>query len=64
VRALAAWALGKAGYCEAAADVQALLNDERPVAIYDREELRQTTVAQVGRDALVALESRETCKIS
>ena len=64
VRALAAWALGKAGYCGAAADLQALLSDERPVAIYDREELHRTTVAQVGREALAALEGRETCKFS
>jgi hypothetical protein len=62
VRALAAWALGKAGYCEAAADLQALLGDERPVAIYERGELRQTTVAQVGREALAALAGRENCK--
>jgi hypothetical protein len=64
VRALAAWALGKAGYCGAAADLQPLLSDERPVAIYDRGELRRTTVAQVGREAMAALEGRETCKFS
>ncbi len=58
VRALAAWALGKAGYGGAAADLQTLLSDDRPVAIYDREELRRTTVAQVGREALAALEER------
>jgi HEAT-like repeat len=60
VRALAAWALGKAGYGGAAADLQTLLSDDRPVAIYDREELRRTTVAQVGREALAALEERAT----
>jgi hypothetical protein len=32
------------------------------VAIYDREELRQTTVAQVSREALASLAERETCK--
>jgi len=56
VRALAAWALGKAGYCQAGADLQELLEDERPVAIYDRGELRHTTVAQVAREALASLE--------
>ncbi len=64
VRALAAWALGKAGYCEAATDLQTLLSDERPVAIYDREELRRTTVAQVAREALAYLSGRETCQFS
>lgn len=58
VRALAAWALGKAGYGEAAGDLRALLDDDRPVAIYDRGELRSTTVARVGREALAALEER------
>ena len=60
VRALAAWALGKAGYGGAAADLQTLLSDDRPVAIYDREELRRTTVAQVGREALAYLSERAT----
>ena len=32
----------------------------RPVAIYDREELRRTTVAQVGREALAYLSGRAT----
>lgn len=62
-RALAAWALGKAGYGGAAADLQILRSDTRPVAIYDREELQRTTVGQVAREALAALERRETCKI-
>jgi HEAT repeat protein len=62
VRALAAWALGKAGCCQAAGALRELLEDERPVAIYDREELRQTTVAQVSREALASLAERETCK--
>ena len=64
VRALAAWALGKAGYGGAAADLQTLLSDDRPVAIYDREELRRTTVAQVGREALAYLSGRKTGKVS
>lgn len=64
VRALAAWALGKAGYAEIAGDLQALLSDERPVAIYDRGEVRHLTVAQVAREALASLEGRETRKFS
>jgi len=63
-RALTAWALGKAGYGGAAAEIQALLNDKRPVAIYDRGELRHTTVAEVGRQALASLEKRETGKFN
>ena len=62
VRALAAWALGKAGYCEAAAGLRGLVQDDRPVTIYDRKELQRTTVARVGREALAALEQRG-CKI-
>jgi hypothetical protein len=58
VRGLAAWALGKAGYGEAAAELRVLLSDDRPVAIYDRGELRQTTVAELAREALAVLESR------
>jgi HEAT repeat protein len=59
VRALAAWTLGKARYGAAAPKLQELLKDDRPVAIYDREELHRTTVARVGREALAALEGRE-----
>ncbi len=62
IRALAAWALGKAAYCRAAAGLQALLNDENPVTIYDREELRHVTVAQLAREALASLEGRGACK--
>jgi hypothetical protein len=64
VRALAAWALGKAGYAGVADDLQELLKDDRPVAVYDREELRRTTVAQVGREALASLAKAETGKVS
>ncbi len=58
-RALAAWALGKAGYGPAAPDLKTLLDDKRPVAIYDRQELQLTTVAEEGREALAALERRK-----
>ena len=64
VRALTAWALGKAGYAAVAGDLQALLSDEHPVAIYDRGEVRHLTVAQVAREALASLEGRETRKFS
>ena len=64
VRALTAWALGKAGDAAGAGDLQALLSDDRPVAIYDRGELRQTTVAQVAREALASLQGRETQKFN
>lgn len=61
LRGLAAWALGKAGYARAAAELQGLLQDASPVIIYDREELRRTTVAQLAGealDSLVEMESR------
>jgi hypothetical protein len=59
VKALAAWTLGKARYTEAAPVIQGLLNDDRPVTIYDRGELQRTTVAQIGREALAALQGQE-----
>jgi HEAT repeat protein len=59
VRALAAWVLGKAGYGEAMDDLRPLMDDMRPVAIYDRGELRRTTVAEVAGEALAALQGRE-----
>ncbi|MGP8054468.1 MAG: DVU0298 family protein [Limisphaerales bacterium] len=58
VRALAAWALGKAGYCRAAPELEALTDDATPATIYDRAELRQVTVAQLAREALVSLGGR------
>lgn len=64
VRALTAWALGKAGYCEAEGALRGLLKDDRAVAIYDGGELRRTTVAQVSREALASLERRETCQFN
>jgi len=55
VRALAAWSLGKARYQPAAAAIRALEEDDRPVQLYDRGKLWQTTVGQVAREALAAL---------
>ncbi len=60
VKALAAWALGKARYGEEASAMQELLQDDRPVRIYDQGELRRTTVAQVGREALASLAGRKS----
>jgi hypothetical protein len=64
VRALAAWSLGKAGYGGATGELQALLQDDSPVEVYDRGELRRTTVAQIGREALASLEGRATGKLN
>lgn len=57
VRALSAWCLGKMGDREAREDLAALLNDEQPAEVYDRGELRPTTVAQAARAALDRLDS-------
>jgi hypothetical protein len=57
VRAWAAWCLGKARAAGAAAELTALLADDRPVQLYDEGALHHTTVARVARDALAALES-------
>jgi hypothetical protein len=55
IRALAAWCLGKVRHREAAPGLQALLGDAGLAQLYDQGQLRQTTVAQVAREALAAL---------
>jgi len=52
MRGLAAWCLGRVrppGMQEA---LQPLLADDGPVELYDREQLRRTTVGQLAREAL------------
>jgi hypothetical protein len=56
VRGLSAWALGKLREQDARGRLEKLLNDEGPVELYDKGELRRTTVAQLTREALAALE--------
>lgn len=56
VRALSAWALGKLREQAARAPLENLLEDEHPVELYDEGELHRTTVAQLAREALKALE--------
>jgi hypothetical protein len=56
VRALAAWSLGKGRYRPAAEAILALTGDDQPVELYDRGCLIQTTVGQVAREALAALD--------
>ncbi len=60
VRGLAAWCLGKARYRPAAAALKELLDDEAPVAIYDRGELQATSVGRVAREALASLEQENS----
>jgi len=55
VRALAAWALGKARYQPAAGAIQALTGDKHPVELYDRGRLLETTVGQIAHEALTGL---------
>jgi hypothetical protein len=55
LRALAAWALGKARYRPAAAAIEALQNDDQPVQLYDRGHLLETTVGRLAREALADL---------
>jgi HEAT repeat protein len=55
VRALSAWGLGKVGAQEARQGIQDLLNDQETVIIYDKGELRRTTVGDVAREALARL---------
>jgi hypothetical protein len=56
VRGLSAWALGKLQHRETRGQLAKLLGDEGPVELYDRGELRRTTVGQLAREALAALE--------
>jgi len=55
VRGLSAWALGKLREQDARGRLEKLLDDEGPVELYDKGELRRTTVAQLTREALAAL---------
>jgi hypothetical protein len=52
LRALAAWSLGKMRYRQAAPEIEELLADAAPVEIYDAEQLYQTAVGRVAREAL------------
>jgi hypothetical protein len=56
VRGLSTWALGNLKVQEARELLGSLLDDERPLDLYDQGELRRTTVAQLAREALAALE--------
>ena len=55
-RGLAAWALGKLREPGARKGFENLLGDHSPVDLYDQGELRRTTVAQMAREALAALD--------
>ena len=57
VRAWAAWCLGQARVRGAAAGIKTLLADATPVKLYDGGELHDTTVGQIARGALEALEA-------
>ena len=56
VRGLSAWALGRLAVHEARGQLEKLVDDQRPVKLYDQGELRHSTVAQLAREALAALE--------
>jgi hypothetical protein len=56
VRGLSAWALGNLKEQAAKEALEKLLDDESSIELYDRGELRRTTVAQLARKALAALE--------
>lgn len=56
VRGLSAWALGRLKEKEAREQLEKLLDDDSPLDLYDKGELRPTTVAQIAREALAALE--------
>ncbi len=55
VRGLSAWGLGNLQEQQAREPLKKLLADEHPLELYDHGELRRTTVAQLAREALLAL---------
>lgn len=52
VRGLAAWCLGRVDPPGAAEALRGLLGDDGAVELYDREQLRRTSVGQLAREAL------------
>jgi len=56
VRGLVAWVLGRLKEQEARGPLAKLLDDERPVELYDQGELRRSSVAQLAQEALTGLE--------
>ena len=52
VRGLAAWCLGRVRPPGLAEALQDLLTDDGPVTLYDREQLRRTSVGELAREAL------------
>jgi hypothetical protein len=52
MRGLAAWCLGKVRTSGMGEALQSLLEDDGPVELYDREQLRRTTVGRLAREAL------------
>lgn len=52
LRGLAAWCLGRVRPPGMAEVLPGLLGDDGPVELYDREQLRRTTVGQLAREAL------------
>lgn len=59
VRGLAAWCLGRLGTSEAVERLRALVNDHRPVQIYEGGFLRSATVGELARSALRNLPATE-----
>jgi HEAT-like repeat protein len=55
VRGLSAWALGNLKEKKAREPLEKLLADDAPVMLYDQGNLRPTSVAELAREALVAL---------
>jgi len=55
VRGLSAWCLGKMGAGEAREAIQGLVADPESVIVYEKGELRRTTVGELAREALARL---------
>ena len=52
IRGLAAWCLGRVGPPGAAEALRGLVADDNPVELYDREQLRSTSVGLLAREAI------------
>jgi hypothetical protein len=59
VRGLAAWCLGRSGAPEAQEALEALLEDDGPVELYEQEHLRRTSVGRLAQEALEKISGRQ-----
>jgi hypothetical protein len=55
LRGYAAWALGNLGYAEVTEELKTLLSDNEKLFIFRNTELKETTVAELAKEAIEKL---------